>query len=89
MPRPEKITEIEIALAPGFMVGQVIELAGEPLIIVGIVNRIGGFTGTTKLRVAQPHWGWRLRYKAKRFFRRVWRIITEPIRRLRERTRGG
>lgn len=89
MPRPEKISEIEIALAPGFMIGQVIEVGGEPLIIVGIVNRLAGFTGTTRLRVAEPNWAWRLRYKTRKFLRRVWRIITRPLQWLRERARGG
>jgi len=86
--RPEKITEITIAVAPGFMVGHVIEVGAEPFIIVGIVHQMGGFS-TTRLRVAEPHWRWRLQYKTRRFFRRVWRIITRSFQRLREKAGGG
>jgi hypothetical protein len=82
VPRSEKIIEIEIALAPGFMIGQVVEVEGEPLIVVGIVNRVGGFS-TTRLRAAEPNWLWKLRYKTRRLLRRVWLFITKPFQRRR------
>ena len=86
--RPEKIHEIEISLAPNFMTGQVVEVEREPFIIIGIAHRLDGFP-TSKLRVVEPNWRWKLQYKARRLFRHVWRIITGPLRRLRERARRG
>ena len=84
----EKIHEIDITLAPGLMVGHVIEVEGDPLIIVGIVNAMDGFP-TTRLRVVDPNWVWRFKYKAKRLLRNAWRRITEPFRWLYQRARRG
>lgn len=85
---PEKIHEIEIALTPGLMIGQVIEVGGEPLITVGIVHAMGGFS-TTRLRVVEPNWVWKFKYKGKRFLRNAWRRITRPFRWLYQRARRG
>ena len=84
MGRPEKIIEIEIALAPGLMPGQVVELGSDPFIILGTTHNlsVGGYA-STKLRVAKPNWLWMARYKTRRFFRRAWLFITKPFRKRR------
>jgi hypothetical protein len=86
--RPEKTATIEIVFTPSIMIGQVLEVQGEPFIVTGIANRMAGFA-TTKLSVVEPNWWWKLKYKAKRTFRNAWRWITRPFRWAYRRARRG
>jgi len=81
----EKIYEIKTTVTPNFMVGEVIELEGEPLIIAGIEHDLEDFA-TSTLQVVRPHWTWRVKYRVKCLVRRVWGWVSAWWKRRRERS---
>ena len=87
--RQEKIIEIEIetTLSSHLTTGRVIEIKGEPFLIVEILHHIGDFS-TSKMQVVEPNWRWKLRYKALRFLRQTWHTVTGPLRRFWRKLRG-
>jgi hypothetical protein len=80
--RPEKISEITMLLNPGFMEGNVI-LVGEDLFIITRIKHNIGVHSTSTIEVVEPGWGWKMRYKFKRFMRRIGRTIARTWRRFR------
>lgn len=86
--RPEQIHEIELPLIPGIMSGQVIEVGKEPFVVVGIVHSVAGYS-TSRLKVVEPNWVWKFKYKTKRSLRRAWWFITWPLRQIQAWRRRG
>lgn len=85
---PEKLHEVDTALAPHAMTGEVIEIENEPFVVVGIVHSVVRYS-TTRLQIVEPNRIWKLKYKTKRFLRNAWKIITRPLRWLTERRPNG
>ena len=86
MPRDEKIHTLTITFNPSLVVGQALEIEGEPVIVVGIAHhQTGTLLSTSELKVIEPNWFWKLRYKTRRLLRRLWWIVAAPLRWLRKR----
>lgn len=74
MRRQRKTYRIMTTLSPGLTDGSVLEIEGQPYLVVDAEHEIGT-CAVSRLRVVEPGWLWKLGYRIRRFGRRIRRAL--------------
>ena len=83
MRSPEKTSEITMPLNHALMVGDPVDISGCLYIIVGLRHDIGGSFATSSAQVVEPGWMWKMKFRFKRFVRRLMRTVARTWRQYR------